>query len=85
MEHHKRQVLSLYSRHHFCHMVHDARHVCSFMTVIGLHTPCEVVSWAVLLTTARFFNEVGGLKDESGNFAWLADGLQTDDIERTGS
>lgn len=48
---------------------------------IGLHSTCSDTAWAVLLTTAQFFEAEGRLKDESGSFVWEAEGVKTVNVE----
>jgi hypothetical protein len=51
------------------------------MMTIGLHSACNDAAWAVLLTTAQFFDAENRLKDESGKFLWEAEAVSTANVE----
>jgi hypothetical protein len=62
-------------------MLHDKLLLCSFLTRVGTHWGCDTVTWAVLLTAVRFFGEECLLRDKSGEFVWLRDGVKTSVVE----
>lgn len=62
-------------------MLNDMGECCSFMMPIGLHSKCTETAWAVLLTTARFFDKEDLIKDESGTVLWEAEGIATTSVE----